>query len=76
MFGPAVPRRPDAVGRAGAVLGLLDRLADLLRRRGVALEPGPGLAAILRQQFERFRVVFRLTRPSPPLHVAPATVFA
>lgn len=73
---PAAPRAVDPVARAGAVVGLLDRLADLLRGRGVTLELGPGLAAILRHQFDRFRFVFHLTRQSPPLRVAAGAVFA
>lgn len=73
---PATPRTVDPVARAGAVVGLLDRLADLLRGRGVALESGPGLAALLRHQLDRFRIVFHLTRPSPPLRVAAAAGFA
>lgn len=73
---PPAPRTVDPVARAGAVVVLLDRLADLLRGRGVTLEPGPGLAAILRHQFDRFRIVFHLTRPSPPLRVVPTAVLA
>jgi hypothetical protein len=73
---PVVPRASGPVARAGAVVGLLDRLADLLRGRGVTVEPGPGLAAILRHQLDRFRVVFHLTRQSPPLRVVAAAVFA
>ena len=57
--------------QAGLLLLLLDHLARLLRDRGVALEAGPGLTAILRQQFERFRGVSWLTRASPPLRVEP-----
>jgi len=72
---PAAPRAVDPVARAGAVVGLLDRLADLLRGRGVALESGPGLAAILRHQLDRFRIVFHLTRPSPPLHADGRALF-
>lgn len=73
---PAAPRTVEPMARAGWVVGLLDRLADLLRGRGVTLEPGPGLAAILRHQLDRFRSVFHLTRPSPPLRVAAATDLA
>jgi len=73
---PPTPRTAGVVARAGAVICLLDRLADLLRGRGVALEAGPGLAAILRHQFDRFRVVFHLTSQSPPLRVAGEAVFA
>jgi hypothetical protein len=73
---PSAPRAVDAVARAGAVIGLLDRVADLLRCRGVALESGPGLAAILRHQFDRFRFVFHLTRQSPPLRFVAAPVSA
>jgi hypothetical protein len=73
---PAAPRSADAEARAAAVVGSLDRLADLLRGRGVALESGPGLAAILRHQLDRFRIVFHLARQSPPLRVVAAAVFA
>jgi transposase-like protein len=72
---PAAPRSADAEARAGAVVGLLDRLTDLLRGRGVVLESGPGLAAILRHQLDRFRIVFHLTRQSPPLHADEGAVF-
>ena len=58
---------------AGLLLLLLDHLARLLRDRGVPLEPGPGLAAILRWQFDRFRTVAYLTRASPPLRVEPSS---
>ena len=58
------------LARGGHLLLLLDHLARLLRDRGVPLEPGPGLAAILRWQFDRFRTIAFLTRASPPLRVA------
>jgi hypothetical protein len=54
---------------AGFLVLLLEHLARLLRDQGVPLEPGPGLAAILRHQFDRFRAVSWLTRASPPLQV-------
>jgi hypothetical protein len=60
---------PEGITRSGCVLLLLECLARLLRTQGVALEPGPGLGAILRHQFERFRVVSWLTRSSPALRV-------
>ena len=49
----------------GLVLLLLECLARLLRVQGVPLEAGPGLGAILRHQFERFRAVSWLTRGLP-----------
>jgi hypothetical protein len=66
---PPPPRRETARACAGWVLLLLDHLVRLLRERGVTLEPGAGLVAIVRQQFVRFGVVLWLTRPSPPLHI-------
>ncbi|MBN2194311.1 MAG: hypothetical protein JW751_15955 [Polyangiaceae bacterium] len=67
---PAPPRRSPARVRGGWMLLLLDHLSHVLRGRGVALEPGPGLVAILRQQYDRFRTVFHIARDPPPLHVA------
>jgi hypothetical protein len=62
---------PTPIGLAtpGLVLLLLECLARLLRAQGVPLEAGPGLGAILRHQFERFRAVSWLTRASPALRV-------
>ena len=57
------------VALAGLLVLLLEHLAWLLRERGVPLNPGPGLAAILRHQLDRFRMVSFLTRASPPLRV-------
>ena len=60
------------MSRAGSVLRLLDHLSDVLFRRGVALPGrGPGLLRILTAQLARFGDVCWLTRPSPPLRVAP-----
>jgi len=67
---PPPPRRETARLCAGWVLLLLDHFVRLLRERGVALEPGAGLVAIVRQQFVRFGVVLWLTRQSPPLHIS------
>ena len=70
--GLPAPRLYSGLGRlasAGLLLLLLDHLARLLRNGGVALEPGPGLAAILRWQFDQFRTICHLTRASPPLRV-------
>ena len=55
--------------RAGAVLHLLDRLAELLVDRGVRL-PGftCGLVRLLVDQLRRLGAVFWLTKSSPPLH--------
>jgi hypothetical protein len=63
------PPRPKGMLLAGFLVLLLEHLARLFREQGVPLEPGPGLAAILRQQFDRFRTVSWLTRASPPLPV-------
>lgn len=70
----AAPATADPVGKAVSMIALLDRLADLLRGHGVRLEPGPGLAAILRHQWDRFRTIFLLTRASPPLRIDPEAV--
>jgi hypothetical protein len=77
--GLPTPRLYSGLGRlasAGLLLLLLDHLAMLLRFRGVALEPGPGLAAILRWQFDRFRTICHLTRASPPLRVELSSALA
>ena len=63
------PPRPDGMPLAGFLVLLLEYLARLLWDQGVPLEPGPGVAAILRQQFDQFRAVSWLTRASPPLQV-------
>ena len=67
---PAPVPGADGRARAGHVVQLLEHLAQVLRNQGVALETGSGLAAILRHQFDRFRMVSGLTRVSPPLRVA------
>jgi hypothetical protein len=67
---PPAPRPETERRRAGWVLLLLDHLARLVRVRGVALEVGTGVVAILRQQLIRFGVVLWLTRQSPPLHIS------
>lgn len=55
--------------RAGAVLHLLDRLADLLAERGVRLPRfSCGLVGLLVDQLRRLGAVFWLTKSSPPLH--------
>jgi hypothetical protein len=60
------------VSRAGAVLRLLDHLADVLLRRGLTVPGrGPGLLRILSAQLARFGDVCWLTYSSPPLRVAP-----
>lgn len=70
---PPTPAAAEGeVSRAGSVLRLLDHLGDVLLRRGVALPGrGPGLLRILTAQLARFGDVCWLTRPSPPLRVAP-----
>jgi hypothetical protein len=60
---------PVGIAPPGLLLLLLECLARRLREQGVPLEPGPGLGALLRHQFERFRSVSWLTRASPPLRV-------
>ncbi len=61
---------PNAMPRAGAVLHLLDRLAELLRARGLRLpELEAGLACVLKDQLVRFGEIFYLTKSSPPLRV-------
>jgi hypothetical protein len=61
----ALPRE-----RAGAMLALLERLAEGFAARGVRLPQGKsGLSRVLADQLERFGSVFYLTVPSPPLHV-------
>jgi transposase-like protein len=68
---PPAPAEGE-VGRAGAVLRLLEHLAAVLLRRGVALPGrGPGLLRLLTAQRARFGDVAWLTRASPPLRVAP-----
>jgi len=63
------------IPRAGTVLHLLDRLADLLADRGVRLRSlRSGLARILADQLERLGAVFLLTKPSPPLRAELAGV--
>jgi hypothetical protein len=55
--------------RAGAVLHLLDRLAELLVTRGVRLPRFCcGLVRLLVDQLRRLGAVFWLTKSSPPLH--------
>lgn len=74
---PAAASSAEAppAARAGVVLRLLDRLADLLRQRGVRLPAaGCALAAILGHQLARFGDVAYLTRASPPLRVEPAAL--
>jgi len=65
LLAPCLP-----LARTGLLLLLLDHLARLLRNRGAPLQPGAGLAAILRWQFDLFRTIAFLTRASPPLRVA------
>jgi transposase-like protein len=55
--------------RAGAVLHLLDRLAELLVERGMRLPHfSCGLVRLLVDQLRRLGAVFWLTKSSPPLH--------
>lgn len=56
--------------RVGAVLHLLDRLAELLVERGVRLGRfSCGLVRLLVDQLRRLGAVFWLTKSSPPLHL-------
>ncbi len=72
---PTPTPRGGEVSRAGAVLRMLDHLSDVLCRRGVALAgQGPGLVRILAAQRARFGDVCWLTRPSPPLRIAPESL--
>lgn len=64
---PEAPTGGACIARAGVMLRLLERLAQLLRFRGVEIEPGPGLAAILRRQLVRFGRAVGLTESSPPM---------
>jgi len=67
------PTGPARGGRAARVLVLLDRLADLMETRGVALRGrGCGLVRVLHDRLVRFGEVFFLTRASPPLRADPA----
>jgi hypothetical protein len=68
---PAGARGPGLVPRAGTVLGLVERLVEVLRGRGVVLAPTTcGLAAFLGHRLRRFGEIFLLTKSSPPLRVA------
>ena len=69
-FAPPSPPRPpfalEVLALAGHLARCLEHLASLLRGRGVALEHGPGLAALLRCQFDRWGEVLYLTSRAPP----------
>ena len=70
--GPPVVVPGDAPlrARAGAMLALLERLAEGFAVRNVHLPAGQsGLSRILADLLERFRSIFYLTIPSPRLHV-------
>jgi hypothetical protein len=54
--------------RVKSLLTLFEWLARLCRDQGVPLEQGPGLGALLRHQFDRFRRVCLLIGSYPPLH--------
>ena len=69
---PGLGRRPSCLAQlalAGQLILLFEHLAGLLRGQGVPLEPGPGLAALLRFQRDRFGAVWYLTRASRPLRI-------
>lgn len=67
---PPRPSRPSAalekLFQARHLVLLLEHLASLLRGHGVALEQGPGLVVLLRNQFNRWGEVFFVTDRSPP----------
>ena len=52
----------------GSLITLFEWLARLCRDQGVPLERGPGLGALLRHQFDRFRRVCLLIGSYPALH--------
>jgi hypothetical protein len=59
---------PSTMARAGAVLHLLDRLAELLALAGVRMaQASCGLMRVMRHLLTRFGEVFWLTKSSPPL---------
>jgi hypothetical protein len=69
----AASQGSGSVARAGAILRLLDNLADLLRERSaLCWRGGPALGAILARPLERFGEVAFVTRGSPRLRVAEA----
>lgn len=71
--GQPPPIGPSGGRRVARVLALLERLADLLEVRGVALRGSTcGLARVLHDRLGRFGEVFFLTRASPPLRADPA----
>ncbi len=56
--------------RAGAMLALLERLAEGFAARGVRLPQGrSGLSRVLADQLVRFGSVFSVSVHSPPLHI-------
>lgn len=78
---PAAPQFPDTPRgmRPGSALAqlslarhlvlLLEHLAGLLRAHEVGLEDGPGLVALLREQFHRWGEIFYVTRAPPALRI-------
>lgn len=63
-----LPASAHRASGAQRVLQVLERLADLLALRGVALAyKGSGLVRVLVDRLVRFGEVYRLTKPSPPL---------
>ena len=63
---PILPATLEKLAQAGHLILLLEHLAALLRGRGVALEQGPGLVALLRNQLNRWGEVFYVTGRAPP----------
>ena len=57
------------MSKAGAIIYLMDRLAELLAQRGVTVQTatGSGLIWVLKRQLEVFRQVYYLKNVSPPM---------
>jgi hypothetical protein len=53
----------------GSLVLLFAWLARLHRDKGIPLEEGPGLGAILRRQFDLYRLVSLLTKSSPGMQI-------
>jgi hypothetical protein len=67
---PTATTKPTWKDRAtliGSLVLLFEWLARLHRDHGIPLEEGPGLSALLRRQFDRYRLVSMLTKRSPPM---------
>jgi hypothetical protein len=63
---------PEGGGAATVTLALLEQWALIVTLRGISLPGGdrePGWVRLLADQLDRFGVVSRLTRDSPPLRI-------